>query len=473
MQCSNLRRHSVRGGIHILMLVLALQTGAHAAESNTNQVSPSPAVGSAGAATMPFLGVQKPAWLTDLSLGVKESYDNDVLLVSGEGMKEQDSWITTVSPKLGFNFAPLLEGQSVLQALAIGYAPDFSSFHNVTNESFIAHRFATTIKGKQDGFSFNLENAFNYIDGNKVAPTYTPPDNARSGIATATVRDRRRQFNDRAKIALEYEQDKWFVRPTASLLYYEMMTDLRPNSATTGYQNYPDRYDVNGGLDTGYSIYQGFAATLGYRYGHQYQQQLPKAIDPSLQSSSSDYHRVLAGVEGKPWKWLTMSLQLGPDFRTYEPDVPGVHVTPIADKHPVKYYGEAALTADISAKDQATFKYKQWEWMSSTGKLPYVDTVYDLNYRHKFSQQLALDLGFRILAWDFTGGTGAASKRDDWQYTPSIGLAYSVTANLGFNVAYAVDLGRNVQDDLALVGVSARYREYDHHVVSLGGTFKF
>ena len=456
-------------------VALALHAAAQPADSSATKGATPPSAQDSSAPAPGWLStLQKPLWLTDLSLGVKEAYDNNLLLVSGAGpTKEQDSWVTTVSPKVGFNLAPLLGDQSVFQALALGYAPDFATYHDAPAESYTAHRFAATIKGKQEGLSFNLEDAFNYVDGNQEAPTYAPPDNGRSGLATAVPRERRRQFQDRAKIAFQYEQGKWFVRPTAALVYYEMLTERRPNAAATGYQNYPNRNDVNGGLDAGYVISPGLAATLGYRYGHQYQEQLSKAIDPSLQSSPNYYQRALAGLEGKPWKWLTVSLQGGPDFRRYEDTVAGAHVTPVGDKDPVKYYGEATLTADISAKDQATFKYKQWQWLSSTGKLPLFDSLYDLSYRHKFSPQFALDLGFRIIDWDYTSAAGSASKRDDRQYTPSVGLTYNLSAHLSFNVAYAVDLGRNAQDDLAFYGAASKYREFNHHVVSFGGIVKF
>ena len=58
---------------------------------------------------------QKPVWLTDLSLGVKESYDDNLLGVSGKGLALQSSWVSTVSPKVGINFAPLLGDQKTLQ----------------------------------------------------------------------------------------------------------------------------------------------------------------------------------------------------------------------------------------------------------------------------------------------------------------------------------------------------------------------
>ncbi len=60
---------------------------------------------------------QKPVWLTALSIGVRESYDDNVLLVSGDGMAPQSSWVTTVSPKVGFNFAPLLGNTNTTNTL--------------------------------------------------------------------------------------------------------------------------------------------------------------------------------------------------------------------------------------------------------------------------------------------------------------------------------------------------------------------
>ena len=131
-----------------------------------------------------------------------------------------------------------------------------------------------------------------------------------NAYATCAPREHREQFNDRGTVAFQYDCDKWFVRPTASLLYYDMMTK---KIDVTGYQNYASRYDINGGPDFGYRVEPQMAVTLGYRYGHQYQEQ----FGFSPYSSPSDYQRVLVGIEGKPWKWLEMKLQGGPDFRSY------------------------------------------------------------------------------------------------------------------------------------------------------------
>lgn len=411
-----------------------------------------------------------PVWLTDLSVGLKESYDDNIFLVSGDGAPKQESWLTTVSPKVGVNFAPLLKDQKVLQVLSLGYAPDFVVYHDQSSESFNAHRLAATLKGKAGAFSFNLDNGFNFIDGSETAPVYsrTLHDDQRSAYSTSAPRERREQIQDRAKIVLQYDWKKCFIRPTATLLYYDLMTDQRTNA---GYQNYCDRYDVNGGLDFGYKITPAMAVTLGYRYGHQYQEEYPTAIDATHTSSPSDYHRVLFGFEGKPLTWLTFSVQAGPDFRSY-PATTASHTTPLGDKNPVTYYAESSLTATITPSDALTFKYKQWQFVASTGKLPLFDSSYDLSYRHKFGKSLTLDLGAKLASSDYTVASGTSSLRNDAMWTGSAGLTYAFTSHLSANLAYVFDLGRNQQDVLA-AGQTEKYREFDRNLISLGAAWKF
>ena len=90
--------------------------------------------------------VQKPAWVTDLSLGIKEGYDNNVFLSEVGVMKDRASWVTTVSPKVGFNLAPLLGSGTALQVLSFGYAPEFVTYHDESSESYNAHRAAATVR---------------------------------------------------------------------------------------------------------------------------------------------------------------------------------------------------------------------------------------------------------------------------------------------------------------------------------------
>jgi hypothetical protein len=95
---------------------------------------------------------QKPVWLTDLALGAKESYDDNLLGVSGHGLAPKSSWVSTVSPKVGFNFAPLLGNQKTLQTLSLIYSPDFNFYHDDPSQSYYAHKIGDTIKGQAGDF---------------------------------------------------------------------------------------------------------------------------------------------------------------------------------------------------------------------------------------------------------------------------------------------------------------------------------
>jgi hypothetical protein len=422
----------------------------------------------------------KPVWLTDASFGIKESYDDNVYLSgvvpknvaipSGGVLAQQnfDSWVTTVSPKLGFNFASLLGDKSILKALALSYSPDFVIYHDAHTESYDLHRFGTEIRGQVDDFSFQLLNGFTYIDGSKYGPSFP---SGLSAYNSATLRERREQEQDRSTITLKYDREHWFVRPNASLLYYNLGTEQL--AGFSGYQNYENRSDVNGGLDFGYKLKKDLAVTLGYRYGSQYQQKFALAIDPYGQNSSSDYQRVLLGLEGKLFSWLDVKIQGGPDFRRYDASAP-VH-----DDNMITYYGEAVVTATLSKLDTISFNYRQWQWVSSIGEVPYFDSTYDLNYRHKFNNKLSGNLEARLLGSDYTSGlaytaadhtptTASTKTRNDVMYTFSAGLQYAITANISTQLAYSFDFGRNAQD-----GVSDAGRVFNRQILSIGASFGF
>ena len=414
----------------------------------------------------------KPAWLTELSAGLKESYDSSVFLSgvdprylppgyvvpagSVAALRDRSSWLTTVSPRVGVNLAPLT-GVTWLQGLTLGYAPEVVRYQATPSEDYAAQRFTAGLQAKGEGWSAGAEEAFTFINGSKYGPTY--PGNYITAYNIAAVRERREQIQDRLALTGRYDLGRWFVRPTASLLDYDLMTKALSSTVYPGYMNYGSRYDVNGGLDGGYQLTSGLAATLGYRYGHQYQEQfsfMPFRAD-------NDYQRVLAGLEGKPWSWLSVKLQGGPDFRNYN------GLTPVRDQNLVTYYGEASLTATLSPADVVTFKYKQWQWVSSTGKVPYFDGTYDLGYHRALTQQLGLDLGGRLLTADYNSGDLTACARDDWQYTVSAGLGWAFNAHASMSVGYALNLGRNDERGV----VNPETRDYDEAMVSVGVVLKY
>lgn len=454
---------SIRRALPVFLPMLAVWLGSHfhavAGDKETlTQETKSPA--------------QKPAWLSELSLAAKEGYDSNVYLSGADQhfmpahtttLKDRSSWLTTISPKIELNLAPLMGAPKSLETFSVSYAPDFVIYHDEPTESYNAHRVGTLVKGRSDAVSFCLENSFVYIDGDKEAPIY--PGGYVSAYATAAPRERREQIQDRTKFFLRLDAGKWFIRPVASLLYYDMMTNLKNE---TGYQNYPDRYDLNGGVDLGYKITPQLAATLGYRYGHQFQEQ----FSWDKFSAPSDYQRVLFGIEGKPFPWLKTEIQAGPDFRDYSPNTP-THITPVDDKHPVKFYGEAALTADLTSSDVLAFKFRQFQWVSSVGRIPYQDTVFDLCYRRKISDKLRAEFSAKAMDADYTSANIASCQRDDWEYCLSATLTYAFDARTSVSAGYEADFGRNGYDNLPAAQLPASKREFTRQAVSFGFLVKF
>ncbi|MGA2751159.1 MAG: hypothetical protein ABSG59_20515 [Verrucomicrobiota bacterium] len=421
---------------------------------------------------------QKPSWLTDLSLGVREGYDDNVFMGgvdpkylpayavppgSVAALENRSSWVTTVSPKVGVNLVPLLDGQKTLSVLSLAYAPDFIIYHDQPWQNYDAHRFAAAVKGQADHLSFSADNTLAYIDGTRMGPSFPGGGDYFNAWATVAEGQRVEQIQEVGRIALQYDWDRVFVRPTASVMFYDVMSKLLDYPGADGYQNYPDRYDANGGVDFGYKVTPGIALTLGYRYGHQYQEQLPwlSGGAPTDYSSTSDYQRLLFGAEGKPWKWLSMSLQGGPDFRSYD------RTAPVNDLHPVKYYGQASVTAEASSKDTVVFYYRQMQWVSICGKIPYFDSRFELSYHRKLCDKLTLDLGARAWEADYTSGNLDTSLRNDMLYMASAGLTWLANSHLSFNLAYGANLGRNLQDM-----ANSQYRDYDQNLVSLGAVLK-
>jgi hypothetical protein len=417
----------------------------------------------------------KPAWLTDCSVGVKEGYDDNVFQSgvkakdlpatyavppgSVAALKNEYSWITTISPKIGVNFSPMFGTQTNLPLVSLAYAPDFVVYHDQTSESYDAHRVLAAVKVKTEPVAVSGENNFVYIDGNDMGPVY--PGGFYSAFATAAARERREQIQERANISAQFDQAEWFFRPTAALLYYDLMTGQLNLS---GYQNYCDRYDVNGGADFGYKLKPDLALTLGYRYGHQYQQQ----YSFSPYSASSDYQRVLAGIEGNPWHWLNVKMASGPDFRCYQGDSAG-HITPVNDVNAMKYYGEALITATFAPENTLIFKYKVWEWVSGSGKVPYCDGSYELAYHGKLTKKLGFDVGGKFTSYDFNSGNLPTCKRHDLLYTASSGVNYAVSSHVSVGVNGILNWGRNGQDDVANSGT----REFNQQMVSVGTQLKF
>src|ERR1700690_3560109 len=109
-------------------------------------------------------GWTKPAWLTEFSVSYKESYDDNVLGVSGYGLPVASSWVDLVGVKIGLNLASLA-GDPSFSLFSLTYNPEKVTYTAAQHEDYTAHRVGSAIKWKSGNLSFGLDEAFLYNDG--------------------------------------------------------------------------------------------------------------------------------------------------------------------------------------------------------------------------------------------------------------------------------------------------------------------
>jgi len=453
----------------------------------------------AATAILPFAGValadpgdsthtladfQKPAWLSDLSFGAKESYDDNVLLVSGLGLPVQNSWVDDFTGKVGFNFVPLLPQGGDITALSLVYSADRATYTQDHAEDNTQNKLNALFKGKVDNFSWSIDEAFLYVDGNKLAETYAENqlgataagsnqnDKYRNNFSHAVARERRDQVQERYTAFVQWDLGNFFVRPISQITYYNLLTDIynTANAPYKGYQDYIDRWDLNYGADLGYKISPKLAFTIGYRDGYQHQDGYSAAINSDTHQASNKYQRLLFGLDGKITDWLTLKAAAGPDFKDFNPD------TPIAHDRTTRYYGEGVAIFTLPHDQSVSVNYKQWFFVSSTGLVPYEDTTVSITYHIALDPQLGLDIGGRYLDANYTLSNdyvgSAPSLRDDGDFGGNIALTYALTKQFTVGLAYNYDKGENLLNTLA-AKYFGDYRNFGHSVVALNVGYKF
>ena len=423
-----------------------------------------------------------PTWLTDLSFAAREGYDDNVLIVSGLGMPEASSWTTALSLKVGTEFAGLLPKGGPFQSLSVTYQPERDWYHQAPSEDYTAHRLAALVKGKSGPLTFSLDESFLYVDGSKIGVTYAANqlsgaaasqfDKYRNFYSQAVPRERRNQVQDRYGAQVRYDTASTFVRLVSNLIYYNLNTELFNTSAAPykGYQDWPDRWDLNLGADWGFKLAPGWALFAGYRDGYQHQDQFSLGINSDQHFSSNRYQRVLLGVEGKLAPWLAVKLAAGPDLRDYNP------MTPITSLRTTRMYEEGSVVATVSASQSLSIAYKKWMFVSSTGVAPYTDTNLSAIYHWTVSKSLGVDVGAKYQEANFGMGDdyagSAPSLRDDTDYQASFGVSYVLRPGTSLSLNYAYDKGLNGLAGLAATYYPA-YRNFEHAVISAGVQTKF
>ena len=170
------------------------------------------------------------------------------------------------------------------------------------------------------------------------------------------------------------------------------------------------------------------------------------------------YNRILAGVEGAPLAWLKLGVLAGPDIRQFDHDIPGF------DDNKMLYYVDAFVTFVPTEQDSITLSNKRFEQPAFSSFSMYQDITYEISWRHRFNEHWATTAGLKL----YIGGWQHPVYRDDWIYTPSVGIGYSYNKHLSAELAYSYDWVQNQISTSAPGATYANGREYTRNLVFLG-----
>jgi len=385
------------------------------------------------------------AWKVNLSVAIKEAYDNNVYLQSETPLADQASFVTSLLPQLGLGLQP-----DPAFGVSLNYTPEIVFFHSESSEDYLAQRAQFSLSGKLGNTKYEARTSLVFIDGSSTSPTWTGPGGAPATGGPA-VRDRRDAAVYRSSFLVTQNLGRWFVRPSVSFYLHDFQTDQR---ATAGYQNYVDRDEVVLGLDLGVPATKNASVWVGYRYGIQDQAKLltfPEEYD-------NTFHRALLGVDGELAKWCKVAISIGPEFRRYGDKVP----MSFGDRSGTIFCIDASTTLSPTTNDTVTLSVKRFEQPGFGGRSTYDDLTYDLGWKHKFGSAWTVGIGGRAYNTDFL----APIVRNDWVLSGNALVNYTLAARWNAEMSYVYERGLTRT-------ANASGREYERHLIALGIKYTF
>ena len=422
---------------------------------------------------------------TNLTLKVavtaSETYDDNVFILNtkpypyivpptGFTISEPNvsSPVTTITPSLALNYKPCTAFAAMLS-----YSPEIVTYHCAQSEDHVTHRGVYNFSGKIQDVTYESLNNVTYIDGSDSGYITIRPGDCRC-VGGIPLRDRRDALIFRDGLRVTFPVKQWFLRPVTSIYFHNFMTaqyaNLAVNKTNYLYDNFIDRWDVNGGLDIGYEAFHNTKLVVGYRYGHQHQGTVPTEVPSGsgnvvIQSSpyDNDYQRVLFGFEGNPFSWLQFAVLAGPDFRSWN------YATPTGfDRDEVLCYADGVITLTPTKNDTFALRVTRFEQPAYTSQSMYQDIKYNVLWRHKFTSQFTAAAGFTA----YYGDWQPPVDRKDWIYTPTVIASYAFNSHFSAEASWLYDNAISCVP----TSPSAPYspgREYTRNLVSLGVNYTF
>jgi hypothetical protein len=344
-------------------------------------------------ATLVPAGLAAPA-LTTSALAVRVLYDDNVFLQDNAPLAPGQTaaalparggaFSTTLGASLGLTWKPGSETK-----IESSYAPEVSRYSSYQSENHTDHRFTVNATGAAGDWRYETKANWLSTTGAHESPVFnrlggSPP------IGSEPVRARRAQEIAKATGRVTRSWNGGFVRGVFAVNDQDFHTR---QSSAAGYANYVDRGEWTAGVDLGWKLRPDLSLLTAIRQGRQHQADL---LGVPLNYTNT-LTRWLVGAEGQVTKTFKLNLLAGPDVRHF-----GAAVRPGYDRSQTATYWEAGATWTPAKTDVLTLSGRHYLWVSSGGRGVYLDTVYDLSWKHQFTPAWNLTTGLN----QHTGYTG-------------------------------------------------------------------
>ena len=377
-----------------------------------------------------------PAVVTAFSM--RESYDDniylqdDVPLAAGQtraSLPANAGAIVTAagaSVSLGWQSGPALQ-------VELAYAPEVFRFSRFTTENHTDHRFTASAGGTEGDWRYEAKASWLGTVGSRESPVFnrlggSPP------VGGEPVRARRSQDITKVNGRLTRVFPHGFVRGVLALNNQDFHTRER---TTYGCANYVDRAEWAAGPELGGELRTGFFAVAAIRAGRQQQANL---LGVSLNYTNT-LTRWLAGAEGQLARHWKLSVLAGPDVRTFGPAVRSGF-----DRHQTTTYWEGNATWTPTDSDTLTLSGRRCLWLPSGGRNVYVDLLYDLSWKHRFSPEWSAGTGLNQHLAN-TGRYSLTSPRDEAITGASCAITFAMDSRTKLDFGVAQDWSNTAVPD--------------------------